>query len=149
MRSSTLLLICLMYCSAAQAETIHRCVDAAGKVSYSATPCTPGSSQVKSFETKTAPTSPQPSDAMPYGNGRPDYKDQARAFQRRHAARQQREQYEEYAEARRRRDDEETRQRKENHEKYQQLRNEEMYGRTDDNRYERYVKEKKYLKPAQ
>ena len=145
MRLKPLLLICLMYCGTTQAETIHRCVDAGGKVSYQATPCAAGSSQAKTIETKTAEPRPMPSEAMPSGYGRPSYKQDSRSFQRRHEARLREEQYQEQMTASRERDEEAARERQAAYEKSRPSR----YERDDPmSMFPRYRKEKKYLDGA-
>lgn len=132
MRFPALLLICLAYSCTAQAETIHRCADKSGKVSYSNAPCESGTSQVKTLEAAPAPT-----------GATPDYKKQSRDFQQRHAERLKREQEEEFAAARKKREGDAARERQAAYEEAEKERLKDL--NWPSNPYEKTVKEKTYI----
>jgi hypothetical protein len=136
MRFSTLLFICLTYSYMAQAETIHRCADQSGKVSYSTTPCAAGTSQVKTLDAN--PVAP-PAAPSPETRG-PNFKEEERAFQERHSERMERE-------AAERRDVEEDARRREDEERAEkQWADEERFEPAHP--YDRVIRERHYLRPA-
>lgn len=88
MIAQRLFLACVLWSGFAHSETINRCVDAAGKVSYSSTPCPAGASTAKALETKLAPPVSPPEGAT-YAPV-PDYKQKEMEFKRRQQDREAR-----------------------------------------------------------
>lgn len=90
MTAHRLLLFLLVCGGLTHAQTINRCVDAAGKVSYSSAPCPSDASTVKSLEAAPPPSS-SPGTNAPV----PEYKQKELELQQRRQGRLAREREEE------------------------------------------------------